>query len=102
VKKISELNEDNPETCIIIGTFYKDQVLKPSILKEISNDHKDKEPARDTLNANYHHESDKLILEDDVQRIRLEGNINVAEMITGVVGAVLGKSKNHSEPLKTL
>jgi DNA polymerase delta subunit 2 len=65
-------------------------------LKEISNDHKNQAPA-ETLQANYHHESDKLILEDDVQRIRLEGNVNVPEMITGVVGAVLGKSNCDRE-----
>lgn len=90
-KKISELNEDNPETCIIIGTFFKDQVLKPSILKEISEDNQLVPlPPR----SNYNDENDVLILEDELQRIRLEGKINVPEMITGVVAAVLGEL-NH-------
>lgn len=40
--------------------------------------------------SNYNDESDTLILEDELQRIKLEA-INVGEMVTGVIGAVLGK-----------
>lgn len=87
-KKISELNEDNPETCIIIGTFFKDQVLKPSILKEISEDNQLVPlPPR----SNYNDENDVMILEDELQRIRLDGKIHVPELITGIIAAVLGK-----------
>lgn len=88
VKKISELSEDCSEKCIIIGTFFKDQVLKPSILKEISEDNQLVPlPPR----SNYNDETDVLILEDELQRIKLEGKINVAETVTGVIAAVLGK-----------
>lgn len=94
-KKISELNEDCPETCIIIGTLFKDQVLKPSILKEISEDNQLVPlPPR----SNYNDENDSLILEDELQRIRLEGKINVPETITGVVAAILGKLSNVCAP----
>lgn len=82
------MNEDSPEDCIIIGTLFKDQVLKPSILKEISEDNQLVPlPPR----SNYNDEQDVLILEDELQRIKLEGNINVPELVTGVVAAVLGK-----------
>lgn len=94
-KKISELNEDSPEKCIIIGTFFKDQILKPSILKELSEDNQLVPlPPR----SNYNDETDVLILEDELQRIRLDGKINVSEMVTGIVSAVLGKliDKNPS------
>lgn len=88
-KKISELNEDSPETCIIIGTLFKDQVLKPSILKELSEDNQLVPlPPR----SNYNDETDFLILEDELQRIKLDGKINVPEMVTGVIAAVLGES----------
>lgn len=43
--------------------------------------------------SNYNDENDVLILEDELQRIRLEGKINVPEMVTGIVAAVLGKLK---------
>lgn len=87
-KKISELCEDSPETCIIIGTLFKDQVLKPSILKEISEDNQLVPlPPR----SNYNDENDVLILEDELQRIKLDGKINVPEMVTGIIGAFLGK-----------
>lgn len=87
-KNISELNEDYPETCVILGTFFKDQALKPSILKELSEDNQLVPlPPR----SNYNDENDILILEDELQRIKLDGKINVPEMITGVVAAVLGE-----------
>jgi DNA polymerase delta subunit 2 len=86
-KKISELDEDSPTKCIIIGTLFKNMILKPSILKEI---------AEENLLAplpppeNYNHESDDIVLEDEIQRVKLTGNINVGELVTGVVVAVLG------------
>lgn len=87
-KKISELSEDSQETCIIIGTLFKDQSLKPSILKEISEDNQLVPlPPR----SNYNDENDFLILEDELQRIRLEGKINVPTLVTGIICGVLGK-----------
>lgn len=41
--------------------------------------------------SNYNDENDLLILEDELQRIKLDGKINVPEMVTGIIGAVLGK-----------
>lgn len=44
-------------------------------------------PAR----SHYTEEKDFLILEDDLQRIKLIGKIDVHNLVTGVVSAVLGK-----------
>lgn len=38
VKKLFELKEGVEETCVVIGTLFKHQELKPSILKELSDE----------------------------------------------------------------
>lgn len=65
-------------------------MLKPSILKEISEDN---QLAPLPPRSNYSDETDVLILEDELQRIRLEGNIDASSMITGIVAAVQGNTK---------
>lgn len=86
---MADLREDNPEKCVLIGTLFKHQPLKPSILREISEETQlAPQPARD----NYVDDTDKLILEDELQRIRLLGKMDVHTIVTGVVCAVLGKT----------
>lgn len=43
------------------------------------------------IRNNYADDSDILVLEDEVQRIQLLGEINVHNFVTGVVFAVLGR-----------
>lgn len=88
IKKMFELDEDHPQQCIIIGTIFKHQTLKPSILKELSEETQlAPQPARFQFCA----DDDLLILEDELQRIRLVGDaLDVHQLVTGIVCAVLG------------
>ncbi|XP_068618471.1 DNA polymerase delta subunit 2 isoform X2 [Battus philenor] len=78
VLKLCELREKNT-LCVIIGTLFKLQQLKPSILKELSDQLEIiPQPA-------------SIVLEDELQRIKLTSNcIDVHEVVTGVVVAILG------------
>lgn len=79
---------ENPEkSYILIGILYKDQKLKPSLLRELSKELQ----LEVQSNKNYASADDKLFLEDETLRIRLVGNhINIQEVVTGLVCAILG------------
>lgn len=80
--------------CCIIGTYYKHMELKPNILDEISEEHNlIPQPKKDKYVSN----SDTLILEDELQRIQLVGEINVQNACTGVVAAVLGEERENGK-----
>lgn len=81
------MREDDPEKCIILGTTFVHQHLKPSILREISEE---TQLAPQPLRTHFVDESDTLILEDEVQRIQLLGDVPVHKFVTGIVMAVLG------------
>lgn len=87
VLKLSDLNESTTEECIIIGTFFKHQKLKPNILKDISEELK---LVPQPQHTHYVSDSDELILEDELQRIPLHGNIDIHNQVTGIVVAVKG------------
>lgn len=85
IYKLCELQKDT--RCIVIGTFFKDQPLKPSILKEISEENQlVPAPPRERFVS----DTDQLVLEDELQRIQLVGNVDVQRFVTGIVVAVLG------------
>lgn len=88
IKKISELREEDPQKCILIGTIFKNMMLKPSILKELAEENllAPLPPPQD-----YNDSSDDIILEDEIQRIKLIGSVNVGELVTGITVAVLGR-----------
>jgi len=83
-----QLNQD----CIIIGTLYKQMELKPSILKEISEQNGLVAPPPGIgSHSRYTDPSDELILEDELQRVVLTGDIAIGQMISGTVVALYGR-----------
>ncbi|CAF4542860.1 unnamed protein product, partial [Rotaria magnacalcarata] len=62
-------------------------VLKPSIIKQIATENGfNLQPPR----TRYVDPTDKLILEEESQRIELNGNIDINQFVTGIVIAVHG------------
>ncbi|XP_034235818.1 DNA polymerase delta subunit 2 [Thrips palmi] len=87
VKTLADLKEDSSEKCIIVGTLYKHQELKPSILKEVSEEY---QLIPQPIRSEFTDDDDQLILEDELQRIKLLGSLSAHDAITGIVCAVLG------------
>ena len=88
--RLSELQLD--QDCVVIGTLYKQMELKPSILKEISEQNGLVAPPPGTgSRSRFADTSDELILEDELQRVALTGDIVVGEMISGTVVALYGR-----------
>ncbi|TMW42768.1 hypothetical protein DOY81_012153 [Sarcophaga bullata] len=87
IKKLCDLREDDEEECIIIGTIYKQQAHKPSILKEISEEN---QLAPQPPRQNYSDPEDKIILEDELQRVRLHGKVKSEDLATGIICAAMG------------
>ncbi|GFO33116.1 polymerase (DNA directed), delta 2, regulatory subunit [Plakobranchus ocellatus] len=85
IKKLHELV--GGERCIVIGTLFKHMELRPSILKEVSEEHN---LMPQPIKKRYADSTDKLIIEDELQRIFLVGKLETQTSVTGVIVAVIG------------
>lgn len=90
--KLADLENLEGQQCILIGTLYKHQQWKPSILRELSEDH---QLSLSCSKSDYCSEKDQSFLEDEMLRIKLVGDqVNLKQIVTGVVCAVLGNENN--------
>ncbi|XP_054000613.1 DNA polymerase delta subunit 2-like [Hylaeus anthracinus] len=92
IVKLADLEKLDGQQCIIIGTLYKHQQWKPSILRELSEEHQLSVPS---CRTNYCSEKDQPFLEDEMLRIKLVGEeVDLKNIVTGVVCAILGNENN--------
>ncbi|KAG1673299.1 hypothetical protein FOA52_002579 [Chlamydomonas sp. UWO 241] len=94
--KVLDVGNDKPESeqparLIVVGTIFKDQKLKPTVLDEYMKDR----GMRAALDATtFCSDDDICILEDDGGRMKLRGaTLPVQQLVTGVVIAVCGKAE---------
>jgi len=92
VLKLSDLreedDEDREEDILIVGTLFKQQENRPSVLKEFSEDQVD---LPEEEKQSYTAESDTLVLEDDTMRVKLIGNVDPRVFVTGVIVGCWGR-----------
>ena len=90
--KLADLENVDGEQCVLIGTLYKHQQGKPSILRELSEDHQLTPPCP---KSDYCSEKDLPFLEDEMLRIKLVGEqVDLKNIVTGVVCAILGNENS--------
>ncbi|KAF7285933.1 hypothetical protein GWI33_008906 [Rhynchophorus ferrugineus] len=85
--KITEEMRTQNEKCVVIGTLFKDQKLKPSVLKQLAESN---QIIPQPFLSHFTDESDVLFMEDEVQRYQIMGNIDGTKLVTGISCALLG------------
>jgi len=102
VKNLSDLREDEDEVSVsqqqedllIVGTVFKQQERKPSILKELSEPSEDGELELEPAHTKYTADTDSLVLEDETMRVKMEdplGKMKPGDLVNGVVAGVWGR-----------
>lgn len=72
---------------VAVGTVYKDMKLKPTALKEYTED---VTMAQQLAADTFCDDEDGLVLEDETARIKLTGRIDVGCLVTGIIIGVRG------------
>ncbi|KAK4874518.1 hypothetical protein RN001_013878 [Aquatica leii] len=95
---LHKLSETDYSKCIVIGTIFKDQKLKPSVLKQLAESNS---LVPQPVHVHFTDDSDTLYLEDELQRYEVIGNLSKDELVTGIscalLGSDLGKGKFNAE-----
>ncbi|XP_050302842.1 DNA polymerase delta subunit 2 [Anthonomus grandis grandis] len=86
--QLHKLTEEGYDKCVVIGTLFKDQRLKPSVLKQLAESN---QLVPQPIVTHFTDESDALFMEDEVQRYRLIGDMDPTKLVTGIICAVLGR-----------
>lgn len=63
--KLHKLSEENYTKCVVIGTIFKNQRLKPSILKQLAESN---QLVPQPIVTHFTDKSDELFIEDELQR----------------------------------
>ncbi|RZC37590.1 DNA polymerase delta subunit 2, partial [Asbolus verrucosus] len=87
VCKLHKLSEKKHSKCIVIGTLFKDQKLKPSILKQLAEGN---QIVPQPIVTRLTDTSDQLYIEDELQRYQIVGSLKCANLVTGITCALLG------------
>ncbi|KAF1336737.1 DNA polymerase alpha/epsilon subunit b, partial [Globisporangium splendens] len=85
--KIIDLKDG--DECIIIGTVLKVLRAKPNLFDALTSE--DGVAPLETLGRSLASEDDQLILEDESGRVELIGDINIGQLVTGVVLGARGR-----------
>ncbi|XP_017770449.1 PREDICTED: DNA polymerase delta small subunit [Nicrophorus vespilloides] len=88
VCKLHELSTSSYTKCVIIGTLFKDQKLKPSVLKQLAEGN---QLVPQPVHTHFTDASDVLYIEDELQRYQLNGGLNSSDIVTGITCALLGQ-----------
>lgn len=68
--KLHKLTQEKYKKCVVIGTVFKDQKLKPSILKRLAEVN---QLTPQPLVTHFTDDSDRIFIEDELQRYELLG-----------------------------
>ncbi|XP_066140380.1 DNA polymerase delta subunit 2 [Euwallacea fornicatus] len=86
IYKLHKLAEGDNK-CVVIGTLFKDQKLKPSVLKQLAESN---QLVPQPVLMHFTDETDVLFMEDEVQRYQILGKIDATKLVTGITCALLG------------
>lgn len=70
VMELHKVPENDFEKCVIVGTLFKDQKLKPSLLRQMMEA---KQMQPHSIPTHFTDESDQLFIENEKQRYQLVG-----------------------------